>query len=490
MRWTRGKNKHSPPFLTRHLTPHFAPSPHSRENKIREQDARTERAEAPPPRLRRVAREGTPPTFCPTFCPTHARTGRASGKRRGPASSFAQEARKGTPPSFSPTHGTAGRANGARSPHPFRPPPSIARKGGTTVPPSPIAPNPHSHENPTRQRARRDPAPRWCPPVCHVHRGLLPLSRAGPLHANGMCEEGGGIAPRTAFARAPPSPFFSVRSILRAPPSSLHVWPVFAHYPPPLSACAAFATRSERGVDANRGGGGTACPPATARPSPFSRHLAPVRERGVQRGCTNDERGAGQHPKGTPPTLTPHPPPLSPLTNRACERRTDLPPLAPADHSGNARRDPRSTAPCPTNGGFPPPPSRTRQGSTRVRGTARPLPSRTPGRQSRGGRAGCRGGGEASSQVTRTPLRTPLCPLAHEWGGAWSQSGGTAPSRTRRPRVPAAARRPLTQRPQQLHRGLPRDVGPPSRMRRPRAVPAAVRRGPMCLEGPTGTGCP
>ena len=70
MWWTCEKNKHSPPFLTCHLT-HFTPIPHSRKNKICEQDARTEHTVALPPCLCRVVREGMPPTFCPT----HTRTG-------------------------------------------------------------------------------------------------------------------------------------------------------------------------------------------------------------------------------------------------------------------------------------------------------------------------------------------------------------------------------------------------------------------------------
>ena len=230
MQWTCGKNKHSTPFLTHHLTPHFAPIPHSHENKIHEEDARTECTVAPPPRLHRVAREGTPPTFCPTFCPTHARTGPVSGQHKGPASAFVQEAWKGTPPSFSPTHTTAGHANGARSPHPFRPLPSIARKGGTTVPPSPIAPNPHSQENLTCQQTRRDPTP-FGPPLFATCTG-----GCSPFHMLALYTQmgSGGVASQTAFTRAPPSPLFSVHSTLCVPPSSLHMWPMFAHVPPAL----------------------------------------------------------------------------------------------------------------------------------------------------------------------------------------------------------------------------------------------------------------
>ena len=160
---------------------------------MREQDARTERAEAPPPRLRMVAREGTPPTFCPTFCPTHARTGRASGKAQGPRLLVCAGGAERYAPLLQPhSRDSRTRKRSAQPPPLFARRPRLHAKGGTTVPPSPMAPTP------THTRTRRanehagTPPPRWCPPVSHVHRGLLPLPRVDPLHANGECEEEGG----------------------------------------------------------------------------------------------------------------------------------------------------------------------------------------------------------------------------------------------------------------------------------------------------------
>ena len=125
----------------------------------------------------------------------------------------------------------------------------------------------------------------------------------------------------------------------------------------------------------------------------------------LQMGCAKGVAQSTSTGWGSTQKVCPLPLPLTPS-----------PPHPPAVPSGNAGHDPRSTTPCPMNGGLPPPPSHAQQRSTQVRGTMHPLPSCTLGRQSRGSHAGCRGGSEAGSQVTRNPLLTPLCPLTHEWG--------------------------------------------------------------------------
>ena len=139
-------------------------------------------------------------------------------------------------PSSSPTHVSTGRPNRMRSPPLLR---TFAR---TTAPP--FASSPHSNEGTTRERTRWDPAPRlhWVcgryvptsspfipsaltlplvsappplctrpllfpPPVCHVHRGLLPIP----------CTPEEGVRCQTVFARA--LPFLQPYSALHAPPT-------------------------------------------------------------------------------------------------------------------------------------------------------------------------------------------------------------------------------------------------------------------------------
>ena len=105
------------------------------------------------------------------------------------------------------------------------------------------------------------------PPVCHMHRGLLPFPRTP--------EEGG--VPQTVFACAPPFLLSCAAPTCVPPPPS-----PFAHVPPALvpmcGVCHVLRAGVNGCVQTEMWWGGTACTPATARPSlcpPFRVHNSP-----------------------------------------------------------------------------------------------------------------------------------------------------------------------------------------------------------------------
>ena len=174
MWWTRGKNKHLS-FLTCHLIPHFAPIPHSRENKkfanrtreqnaqrprplvcagwrgkvrpppsappsaplTREQDARVESARAPPPRLRRRRGKVRPPPAAPLTRQQDAQTERAAPPLSPAALDCAQKGAQRFPLPDCPqpplTREPDAPTN-TQGPHPPLVPPCLPRAQGVAPP--------------------------------------------------------------------------------------------------------------------------------------------------------------------------------------------------------------------------------------------------------------------------------------------------------------------------------------------------------------------